>query len=159
MVLHFFIISVLGIIVFQDFSSRSVSIFLFPLLFIFLFLSPLHAKPFQMWIWPEGLLPDILYLALIIGGTVLYLRWKLGQWPDLFKDYFGFGDLLFLCAIVPFFFLHEFIVFTIAGFITAIVSDRIIARFAGRPGFQTIPLAGVLAVCFGCWYGIKLSGL
>jgi len=104
------LIVVLLVIFFQDIKHKAVYWFLFPIVFIFgLFIQ-----------WETiglDLLFNLLFITVLMSLLSLYLSIKNQRLINPLDGFFALGDVLFLIAITPFFFLHTFILFFTSGFL------------------------------------------
>lgn len=139
----------LVIILVQDVRSRAVWWFLPPLLFADL-----------LWLRWENF--DVISLALNLSFIVgimaflgLYIALRFGNPSELFKRYFGLGDLLFLLAITPICTFREFVLLFTAGTIITLLLFGIGQLIKKR---TTIPYAGYFSLALLVYMGMLHSG-
>lgn len=90
-----------------------------------------------------GLLYSLAFLLVTFGGLYLYLSAKNRRLTNPFKKNMGLGDVLFFSAVIPFFSLHNYILFFITGMLFSIVGFLIIKLIVKT---NLVPLAGLLAL-------------
>lgn len=136
MELIFLVISVatIGVIFYQDLKMRAIWWFLPPVLFAGLSL-----------IFRESLVVagmNIAFLATLLTALTIYVRIRFGSW-NLFRQYFGIGDALFLAAVSPMLPTTYFVWFFTAGTLCSLVAHLVVTAFRKQ---DTIPFAGYLCV-------------
>lgn len=133
---------VLTVIVYEDFKSRTVHAFWFPILFALAFIYSIQ------WISSQEILYNILinFIFLFIQGILLvgYFALKHKQWINITETYLGWGDILFIVAVLPLFNTPLFILFYLSSLLLTIVFV-LIYRFLGKH-LVFIPLAGIQAM-------------
>ncbi len=137
------------LIFWEDLKERSVHWFLFPLLFI----GGLWFRDFQInW---EDLGMNLLFLCVLFGGLTVYLSLKLGKLVAITKAHFGWGDILFLLAITPFFSFFNFVLLFTFGTIAVLLIHVIVSLFVSGP--KSIPFAGYFALLTGLELTFSMS--
>ena len=123
----------------QDWKFRAVHWVVFPVLgATALFL--LKISLIGHW---EILIYNAAFLITVIFCLSAYVMIKEGRFVNLFREHFGFGDLLFLLVIIPLFSPQNYILFFITGmFLSALLHLLLTIK---KP-ISTIPLAGYLAI-------------
>jgi len=130
------IVILLLVVLIQDSLHRSIWWFLPPLIFV-------GGIVLQ---YPNFMVIDQLYSILFVGALMLflfgyvYLRFKS---LDVFKTYFGIGDLLLLIALVPFFEFRNYIFFFTAATLISLLIHGIVFLFKRQ---SSIPYAGYLSL-------------
>ncbi len=145
-VLHSIILVVLFIAFVQDWKFRAISWTIFPLLFgatVTLFF--VNQQPWQIIFF------NLLFIGLVFTALFLYIAIKRKKFVNLFHADLGLGDVLFLIAVAPLFWMQNFILFFITGMFFASIFQLIVNRW--KPT-QTVPLAGYLSL-----YLIVLGGV
>lgn len=131
------LIAVLATIVYQDFRYREIWWFTPPLLFI--------GACFYKWQtldWQQfGF--NFLFTGILIGFLAVYVRIRFGS-NNLFKEYFGLGDVFLLFAITPLFGFPFFIYFFTCATIISLIGHLILILFKAR---KSIPYAGYVSAC------------
>ncbi len=130
-------------IAWQDFKYRAVYWWLFPLLFVALGL-------WQYFLQNSGVLSDkIFYNNSFIAFQLLfiwaYLSLKEHRAVNIFKGYFGLGDLLFLISISVYFSFLNYAVFYLSSLFLVIVFSLVKNMLAKKEDIK-IPLAGYQAI-------------
>src|SRR3712207_5968559 len=122
---------------YQDFRYRGITWYLFPILFSlgitwhFIRLSPFTFLDFLI---------NLSIVAIQLGGVGGYIYYKYRTLRNIFDEFLGIGDVLFLICLCLFFVPTEFIIFvTLALFLSLIIV--LITRLFRKEAFQTIPLA------------------
>ncbi len=132
------ILILLAIIVFQDFKTRSIHWITLPPLFLALYFFPLDI------INQFDVLQNFFFLVLIFAFMSLYLRFRQNEWVNPTKDFFGWGDILFLIAITPATYFRNFMFLFIFGTIFSLLFSIFLKIF--NKNFSTIPYAGMFSI-------------
>tara|TARA_R110002072_G_scaffold202476_3_gene360355 strand:- start:3351 stop:3851 length:501 start_codon:yes stop_codon:yes gene_type:complete len=126
---------VLLLICYQDFKSREVTWFLFPLAMLLLTLTK---NPFpDMDFFVYSIIPNLLFTLFQCSVLILFFAFKGISFKTLLAKYIGLGDLLFFLVLaisLPFPFYQIFMVISL-----------LLSALAGLIFFKekTIPLAGI----------------
>lgn len=131
------VIALLATILYQDFRYREIWWFTPPLLLIGGFW-----YKWDLLNW-ESFLYNFLFIALLIGFLIIYVRIRFGS-NNLFKDYFGLGDVFVLLAITPLFGFPFFIYFFTCGTIISLIGYLFLSLFKTQ---KSIPYAGYISLC------------
>lgn len=131
------IIAVLATIIYQDFRYREIWWFTPPLLLIGGFI-----YKWEILNW-EHFLFNFLFISILIAFLVIYVRIRFGS-TNLFKEYFGLGDVFILLAITPIFAFPFFIYFFTCGTIISLIGHLILTLFKTQ---KSIPYAGYISGC------------
>ena len=132
------LIILLTIIVIQDFKSRSIHWVTLPPLFLGLYFYTFD------YITISDLLLNLSFLVIIFTSMVIYLRFRQKEWINPTKEFFGWGDILFLIAITPAANFRSFMFLFIIGAVFSLVLSVSIRIF--NKSFDTIPFAGMFSV-------------
>lgn len=139
----------LAVILVQDVRSRTIWWFLPPLLFADL-----------LWLqWEQlswlSLGFNLLFIAGMLAFLTIYIAIRFGNPMDLFKRYFGLGDVLFLLAITPLCGLRPFIILFTAGTIFTLLLFGVGQLIKKR---TTIPYAGYFSLTLLVYLSLLQSG-
>lgn len=140
------ILVLLGLICYEDFRSRMISLWLLIGLLVLQAISLFLNQPFisvleQSWI-------NTCILILLFAIVMVYYFLKCGHWVNIFDNYIGTGDILLLLIISLGFSPVNFLMFVLTCFILILIITGVISLMRnGR--ITTIPLAGYLAIFFG----------
>lgn len=140
-----FMIIVLLMIAIQDFRTREIYWWLFPILGALIITDAILRISFQ------SVLREAFYNFIFLASQgSLLVTWCLvsGKSPSGIKDSIGLGDILFLLIMVFGFSSINFILIYVAGLIFSL-TVWIAAAFMLKPKTNTIPLAGLLSI-FTC---------
>ena len=138
--LFFAVVVLLVIISWEDFVGRTVHAILFPLV---LLLSVAYS-------YQSLSVYEILYNVLVSGcflivqalALLIYFIVKHKRWVNLTNEYLGWGDVLFLLSILPFFSPIAYLIFYLASLILTIILV-LLYRAISKNGLKFIPLAGI----------------
>lgn len=141
--LFFAIVVVLVAITLEDFRSRSVHAFWFPVLFLLAFGYAIQFVSCEQ-VLEQGL---ISFLFLFLQGFLLvsYFILKHKRWIDITQMYLGWGDVLFILASIPLFSSFMFVLFYLGSLLLTIVFV-VFYRWTGKE-MTFIPLAGIQSIC------------
>ena len=132
------IILVLLVLGWQDIRSRSVWVFLFPLLFVFSLWYKWDTLQLSQCLWNIG------FLVFSFLGLTLYLTFKERQLVAIWKGYFSWGDILFLLSIVPILWFAPYLLyFTLGTIISLLIHTTILLTQPNPP--KSIPYAGYMS--------------
>lgn len=145
------ILLLLALVALQDWKSRSIWWFL-PVL-IFAGGIALQYPEIQ---WMNQLY-SFLFVGLLISFLSIYIYFRFGKF-DIFKSYFGWGDLLILVALIPFFEFRDYIFFFTLATIVSLVLHGIVSLFKKQ---TSVPYAGYVSLALlthlSCFYFFHLS--
>jgi hypothetical protein len=137
------LVIVLMAVAIEDFKSRAVHVVWFPALFL---LAIAYALQF---INATALLDYLLisFVFLALQGLLLmsYFILKHKQWIDITQSYLGWGDILFIAAVLPLFNPLVFVLFYLGSLLVTIVFVLIYRWVVEKMVF--IPLAGLQSIC------------
>lgn len=131
----------LCILAFQDVRSRTVSWVLMPVLFTCLF----FYYP-SSYLYPVDLLQKFAFLLLILSLLIVYIKLRKGRTVSVTKSYFGWGDILFLVALIPFGSLFGYLALIVIGTFFTLVLFLLLLLFKSTT--KTIPYVGYFALFF-----------
>ncbi len=141
---HLSVLLVLGsclTITFQDFKSRSISIWA---LGLYLGAVALYAVLQHRSLLDTGF--NLLFIGILLGTTVGMVT-LVKKRP--YQEVIGLGDVLFLVISTPLFQLTSFVIWIPVGLFVSLLTHLVLIRSAGTYRKQaTIPLAGMLALIF-----------
>lgn len=124
----------------QDLKTRSVHWSLFVLVF---FIALLGTHFFSLPNVFTNWLLNLAFIAFLLAGLTLYLSLRMKRFVNITKGFFSWGDILFLVAISPLFFLLPFIYFFTFGTLLSLVYYVLLQRFVSD---RTVPYAGFMAL-------------
>jgi hypothetical protein len=141
--LFFAIVIILGIVSWEDFVGRAVHAILFPLVLI---LSIGYS-------YQRLSMDEILFNVLVSGCFLLvqasallfYFMIKHKRWVNITNDYLGWGDVLFLIVILPFFSPAAYLLFYLISLMSTIILV-LLYRAISKNELKFIPLAGIQSV-------------
>ena len=131
------VILILVSIFYQDFRYREIWWFTPPLLLIGGFFYKWETLNWQHFLF------NFLFISFVISFLVVYVRIRFKS-NNLFKDYFGLGDVLVLLAITPFFDFPFFIYFFTVSTIISLIGYVFMSLFKAQ---KSIPYAGYVSLC------------
>jgi len=143
------LIIILIYIFYQDYKSRLVYWFLYPLAGAFAFY--IHARSASVAIAFTNALANIAFCFIMLLIALAYVRLKLKL---NLKDSIGSGDILFFVFISFSFSIISFLVLLIFSLIFALVTHLLLKK-AKQPD-HTVPLAGYMAFFFSQIYAYSL---
>ena len=131
------IIAILANILYQDFRYREIWWFTPPLLLIGGIIYQWERLNWEYFGF------NLLFISVLVGFLIVYVRLRFGS-NNLFKDYFGLGDVFLLLAITPLFAFPFFIYFFTAGTLVSLIGYFVLTLFKAQ---KSIPYAGYLSGC------------
>ncbi|RZJ76960.1 MAG: hypothetical protein EOO45_00320 [Flavobacterium sp.] len=133
------IIMMLGMMFYQDLKYRGIYWWLFPLLFFGLFFYSgivsgwLNVLEFSLW--------NSSFVLLQVFLLTLYISLRNRKLTNIFKGYFGMGDLLFLICTACAFSVVNYVVFYVVSLLLSILLTLLL-KYAMMYSGEKIPLAG-----------------
>lgn len=130
---------VLGMMFYQDLKYRGIYWWLFPLLFFGLFAYSgfvsgwVNVLLFLLW--------NSFFVLLQVFLLTLYISFRKWKLTNIFKGYFGIGDLLFLISIACAFSVVNYVVFYVVSLLLCIFITHL-SKYAKMYSGEKIPLAG-----------------
>jgi len=157
------IVVLLGVIVYQDFKSRSFYWIILPILFGLITILGIDQGNSLMEFLMNSLANFCILLFQFIVITVFYSI-KEKQFTNVIDKYLGLGDILLLIAICGITNTVNFIlVYTLSlilVLIAVIIHSTYVTKFSNRPKVNTIPLAGGISlIMIGCFFVKLIYGL
>lgn len=147
MVIEGVIIAVLVAIAYEDIRFRFVRIMLFPVLATVLILDRIYAMSSGMLV--ANVIVNLLYLCILLGLTVLYVKLRKREAKFSFRQSIGSGDLFFLSVLACWFDPVNFIIFITVSLAVALCLHLILIRCSQfYRAKETVPLAGFQSLCF-----------
>nr|WP_294862127.1 prepilin peptidase [uncultured Fluviicola sp.] len=131
------VILILISILYQDFRYREIWWFTPPLLLIGGLIYKWETLNWQYFLF------NFLFISVVISFLVVYVRIRFKS-NNLFKDYFGLGDVLVLLAITPIFGFPFFIYFFTCSTIISLIGYILFSLFKAQ---KSIPYAGYISLC------------
>lgn len=131
------VIIVLVSIFYQDFRYREIWWFMPPLLLIGGIFYKWETLNWQYFLF------NFLFISILVSFLVVYVRIRFKS-NNLFKDYFGLGDVLVLLAITPLFDFPFFIYFFTVSTIISLIGYVFMSLFKAQ---KSIPYAGYISFC------------
>jgi len=131
------VILILVSILYQDFRYREIWWFTPPLLLIGAIIYKWEILNWHYFLF------NFLFISLVISFLVVYVRIRFKS-SNLFKDYFGLGDVLVLLAITPLFAFPYFIYFFTISTVFSLIGYLTLSLFKAQ---KSIPYAGYISFC------------
>lgn len=144
------IMIILMLMAYQDFKSRSITVLLFVALAGLLLATALRHHSWMDII--EAISINLIFIFLHIIAVLLYLFLKHKTFVNPFRDYLGIGDLLFWVAVSPAFSPFNYILTFLISVLFALCVS-VLLRYRHRQ--TTIPLAGLQAVFYACFFAVN----
>lgn len=137
------LIAVLIFVLYQDFKSRLVYWFLYPVVGILAFGIQVDVLGLSVALLNFGF--NLLFVALILGVSFIYVRFRSLD----FKNTIGIGDVLFFVFIASSFSIISFLVL----FVFSLVFSLTLHLFLNHKKEEsTVPLAGYMSLFFSVVY-------
>lgn len=137
--INIFLIILLLWVVYQDFKSRQVHVFLLIALFGVTILINYLTKNLNY----IEIVKIAGFIALNIIGLVIYFSIKSRAIINPIDKFLGLGDIIYLVSIAPLFTLNKFIIYFIMGLLFSLIVHVLFKKFFND---KTIPLAGYLSI-------------
>ncbi|MGK4568996.1 hypothetical protein [Flavobacterium sp. 3HN19-14] len=128
----------LSVVFVQDYKNRMIHLTLPILIFALSLLMAAGLDEIFL-----KIIVNISFFLIIVSVLTLYMSIKAGRFLNPFRNYFGFGDLLFFIAVTPLFRLNGFIIYFTMAMLFAIVLQLALKRMMKH---DTVPLAGFASV-------------
>ena len=135
-------ISLLSVIVLQDFRLKAVTWFLFPMLLLAQVINGLMETGAETYLM--DLLLNLSFIAIIMCCTFLYFWLKHKKINSILDEEIGWGDVLFFIILAATFSPVNFIFFTCLSLLLVLIAYLVFSRFKGNANI--IPLAGFQAL-------------
>lgn len=137
------LIIIFAIVLYQDFKSRLVYWFLYPIIGILAFAIQLYNLPTAVAFFNLGF--NVLFVAIILGVAFLYVRFRQLN----FSNSIGIGDILFFIFISGTFSIVSFLVLFVFALLFSLLLHFVLNN---KKEYQTVPLAGYMSLFFGAVY-------
>lgn len=141
--LKLILVAIFAVVLYQDFASRLVYWFLYPLIGILAFAVQLNSLPIEIALANLGC--NLLFVGIILAISMIYLRFRK---LDL-KNMFGIGDLLFFLFITATFSMVSFVILFVFSLVFSLVLHVVLNL---KKEQSTVPLAGYMSLFFGVVY-------
>ena len=147
-------------IIFQDFRSRMVYIFWFPVLIVsFLIIHFQNELPYL--IIKKSIFFNLLFLVIQFLVLTIYFSLREKTWINITRDLLGLGDIFFIMSVAFYFSFINFFLFYLSSLIYAIVAWTLWLSITNKKDTR-IPLAGLQGVFFiffvlGDWFYTSIS--
>lgn len=145
-ILHISTVLVLLLIFIQDLKHRAIHILL-PVVLFAIGLYQFYTAHLDWY----SLICNAFFLVLTFAGLYMYLMLKNKKLIANLSGAIGLGDILFFIAVLPFFGLHNYILFFITGLIFSMICFGVFRLYKKS---KMIPLAGLLGL-----YMIIIKGI
>ncbi|WP_276381616.1 general secretion pathway protein [Flavobacterium sp. H4147] len=146
--LKFILIIVFAFVLYQDFKSRMVYWFLYPIIGILAFKIQIDVLPLSIALL--NFVFNLLFIGFLLGVSLLYTKFKkLG-----FKNTIGIGDVLFFIFIAASFSIVSFWVLFVFSLIFSLTLHLILTH---KKEPTTVPLAGYMSLFFGVVYAASFG--
>lgn len=146
LLLQVFTLIVLFAIFYQDMKYRAVYWICFPLLALSLFLMKYQLSGLE-----QAITDALLVLAFLVVQFILlwgYFSLKNKQAINLTSSHLGWGDILFLLAIIFYLSPVNYLLFYVSSLMSVLVY-ALITKGLNKENHQRIPLAGLQALLLG----------
>ncbi|MGX7666036.1 hypothetical protein [Flavobacterium pedocola] len=130
----------------QDYKERMVTIFLYPLMGLLLFL--IHVNEISFSISGFSFLSNLIFITLLTSVCFLYAKYRLKK---KLAEVLGLGDILFFIFISFSFASISFIITFIFALFFSLTLHLVLKN---KSNHETVPLAGYMAFFFGVIYAV-----
>ncbi|UII80125.1 hypothetical protein [Flagellimonas sp. CMM7] len=132
--------AILILVTYQDMKMRLIHVMLPIAIFVLgVSMNWVFAEfAYLQWIW------SLLFLVFNFAIVAIYFSVKNGKYTNPFDTLIGWGDVLFLIALIPLFSFGGYIRFFVLGMVFSLLLFGIMKTL--YPKYRTIPLAGFLAI-------------
>ncbi|WP_369014662.1 hypothetical protein [Flavobacterium anhuiense] len=141
--LKLILISLFAIVLYQDFKSRMVYWFLYPIIGILAFTIQSNAVPLSVAFVNFAF--NLLFVLFLLAVTSIYIKFKNLD----FKNTIGIGDVLFFLFIAASFSIVSFWILFVFSLIFSLLLHLILSN---KKDPSTVPLAGYMSLFFGVVY-------
>lgn len=143
--LKLLLVVVFAIVLYQDFKSRLVYWFLYPVIGILAFAVQLYNVPTTVALFNLGF--NLLFVAIILGVACLYIRFRKLD----FLNSIGIGDVLFFVFISGTFSIVSFLILFVFALLFSLILHFVLSN---KKEYHTVPLAGYMSLFFGAVYAM-----
>ncbi|KRB56708.1 hypothetical protein [Flavobacterium sp. Root186] len=144
--LKLILLIVFTLVLYQDFKSRLVYWFLYPIIGILAFAIQLHNLPLSIALTNLGF--NLIFVVLILAVSMMYVRFRKLD----FKNTIGIGDILFFLFIAGTFSIVSFLVLFVFSLLFSLILHLVLSN---KKEQSTVPLAGYMSLFFGAVYAIS----
>ena len=147
--LKLILLIVFALVLYQDFKSRLVYWFLYPIIGILAFAIQLHNLPLSIALTNLG--GNLIFVVLILAVSMIYARFRKLN----FKNTIGIGDILFFLFIAGTFSIVSFLILFVFSLLFSLILHLVLNN---KKEQSTVPLAGYMSLFFGVVYAISFFG-
>jgi uncharacterized paraquat-inducible protein A len=144
----------LGILTYQDFKNREVSVILMLMLFVLFCIGAFKAGDSLRSITVPFFV-NATFIAVQLLGVATYFSIKHKKIMPLFDTYIGLGDVVFFCVCCMAFSTANFILFYLASLLIALASTLIYKKLKQIETID-IPLVGYMSIALLCCIVYKM---
>jgi hypothetical protein len=144
--LKLILVIVFAFVLYQDFKSRLVYWFLYPIIGVLAFVIQLQNLPVSIALTNLGF--NLLFVVLILGVSTLYIKFRNLD----FKNTIGIGDILFFLFIAGTFSIVSFLVLFVFSLVFSLILHIVLNN---KKDQATVPLAGYMSLFFGVVYAVS----
>lgn len=141
--LKLILVIVFAFVLYQDFKSRLVYWFLYPIIGVLAFAIQLQNLPVSIALTNLGF--NLLFVVLILLVSTLYIKFRNLD----FKNTIGIGDILFFLFIAGTFSIVSFLVLFVFSLVFSLILHIVLNN---KKEQVTVPLAGYMSLFFGVVY-------
>ncbi len=136
--LEIFVVVILFLVLIQDLKYRAIHMAL-PLFLCVIGMYQYIEKGYELTL----LLWNVCFLGITLGGAYMYVVVKNKKFINPFMSAIGLGDILFFVAVLPFFYLVNYMLYFVTGLIFSIFCFLLLKLVKKT---DLVPLAGFLAL-------------
>lgn len=144
--LKLILLLVFALVLYQDFKSRLVYWFLYPIIGILAFAIQLYNIPLFIAVTNLGI--NLLFISLILFISAVYIKFRKLD----FKNTIGIGDILFFIFISGTFSTVSFLILFVFSLIFSLILHLVLNN---KKEQITVPLAGYMSLFFGVVYAVS----
>jgi hypothetical protein len=144
--LKLILVIVFAFVLYQDFKSRLVYWFLYPIIGVLAFAIQLQNLPVSIALTNLGF--NLLFVVLILLVSTLYIKFRNLD----FKNTIGIGDILFFLFIAGTFSIVSFLVLFVFSLVFSLILHIVLNN---KKEQATVPLAGYMSLFFGVVYALS----
>ncbi|WP_163408511.1 general secretion pathway protein [Flavobacterium ajazii] len=137
------LVIVFALVLYQDFKSRLVYWFLYPIMGVLAFTIQLGNVPLEIAFTNFGF--NLLFVILILAVSAAYIKFRNLE----LKNTIGLGDVLFFIFIAGAFSIVSFLVLFVFSLVFSLMLHLVLNN---RKKQATVPLAGYMSLFFGVVY-------
>jgi hypothetical protein len=144
--LKLILVIVFAFVLYQDFKSRLVYWFLYPIIGVLAFAIQLQNLPVSIALTNLGF--NLLFVVLILLVSTLYIKFRNLD----FKNTIGIGDILFFLFIAGTFSIVSFLILFVFSLVFSLILHIVLNN---KKEQTTVPLAGYMSLFFGVVYAVS----